>query len=168
MDLSKAFDTLDHEILLNKLYHYGIRGVPLDWFRSYLSDRSQYTIYNNTKSTMSSVMCGVPQGSILGPLLFLIYVNDISNVSTLLQYILFADDTNIFCSHSNLDNLIQILNAELPILSNWFKCNRFSLNLGKTNFIRFKTNTHADENNIILKIDNNNNNNNNILDLYSA
>ena len=102
---------------------------------------------------MSSVRYGVPQGSILGPLLFFIYVNDISNVSTLLQYILFADDANIFCSNSNLESLVQTLNTELPKLSNWFKCNKLSLNLGKTNFIHFKTRAHTEETNISLKID---------------
>ena len=152
MDLSKAFDTLDHSILLKKLYHYGIRGIPLDWFRSYLSCRSQYTTFNNAKSSMSSITCGVPQGSILGPLLFLIYVNDIPNVSTSLQYILFADDTNIFCSNPNLQTLVHMLNTELPKLSNWFKCNKLSLNLDKTNFIYFKSRAQKEEISITLKI----------------
>ena len=80
-------------------------------------------------------------------------INDISNVSSLLQYILFADDANIFCSNSNLESLVQTLNTELPKLSNWFKCNKLSLNLGKTNFIHFKTRAHTEETNVSLKID---------------
>ena len=103
---------------------------------------------------MSSVTYGVPQGSILGPLLFWsIYVNDISNFCSLLQYILFADDDNIVCTHSNLDNLVQTLNAELQKLSNWFKCNKISLHLGKTNFIHFKTRAYTEQTNVPLKID---------------
>ena len=138
MDLSKAFDTLDHAILLSKLQHYGIRGVPLEWFSSYLSNRKQFTCYENTNSDTLSITCGVPQGSILGPLLFLIYINDISNVSNILQCILFADDTNVFLSSPNFNTLVNTLNAELPKLSTWFKSNMLSLNLQKTNFIYFK------------------------------
>ena len=110
MDLSKAFDTLDHEILLKKLQVYGIRGVTLSWFRNYLLDRQQYVAVNGASSDLLTIQCGVPQGSILGPLLFLIYINDIINTTSLLSFILFADDTNIFYSHDQLDSLVHTLN----------------------------------------------------------
>ena len=128
MDLSKAFDTLDHSILLSKLQHYGIRGLALDWFTSYLSDWFQYTVYDSCSSSLLPLTCGVPQGSILGPLLFLIYVNDLVKASDSLEYILFADDTNVFCSHTDYNTLIANLNIELPKLSFWFRSNMLSLN----------------------------------------
>ena len=137
IDLSKAFDTLDHTILIDKLEFYGIRGIALNWFKSYLKNRSQYVDYNGTQSTLLKIRTGVPQGSILGPLLFLIYINDIINASKYLHLILFADDTNVFFHHKDLNALQDITNSELNKLSNWFRANRLSLNVKKTNYIIF-------------------------------
>ena len=118
MDLSKAFDTIDHDILLQKLYHYGFREVSNEWFKSYLSNRKQMVSYNSTLSSSESVKCGVPQGSILGTLLFIIYMNDICHTSKLLNFILFADDTTVFYSNSNLDTLYDTINDELKEVCN--------------------------------------------------
>ena len=138
IDLSKAFDTVDHSILLDKLSMYGVRGNSFDWIQSYLSGRHQYVQLNEVKSDLLHVNCGVPQGSILGPLLFIIYINDIVNISNILQMILFADDTNLFLSGPNVNDICTRLNAELCKLSRWFKLNKLSLNIKKTNFIVFR------------------------------
>ena len=101
LDLSKAFDTLSHDILLDKLYAYGIRGLGNSWIKNYLSGRKQYVSYNNTNSAFNDIVCGVPQGSILGPLLFLLYINDLPLSSPSSHFIIFADDTNILFSHED-------------------------------------------------------------------
>ena len=99
IDFSKAFDTINYDILFTKLFHYGVRGCALKWFKSYLTNRKQYVVYNDTSSSLKPIVCGVPQGSILGPLLFLIYVNDLAYVSNDLFMIMFADDTNALVSN---------------------------------------------------------------------
>ena len=113
IDLKKAFDTVNHTILLTKLNHYGIRGVVLDWFKSYLSQREQFVNVNGHNSLSLPMTCGVPQGSALGPLLFLLYVNDLPNASSLLTFHLFADDSNIYFSSKNLSHLEATLTCEL-------------------------------------------------------
>ena len=118
-DLSKAFDVINHDILLRKLNNYGIRGIANTWLRSYLSGRQQYVEFESHKSSYTDIECGVPQGSILGPLLYLIYVNDISN-SCDANILSFADDTTIFLSHSNLDQLFIKANFEINKLYEWF------------------------------------------------
>ena len=111
--MSKAFDTVDHNILISKLEHYGVRGTSLRGFESYLSNRKQYVEFNGVSSESCEIKCGVPQGSILGPLLFLLYINDLCNVSKVVDFILFADDTNIFFSHKDFNLLPGILNSKM-------------------------------------------------------
>ena len=94
--MSKAFDTVNHDILITKLEHYGIRGIAKDWFKSYLSDRKQYVSVRGVNSNEEHISCGVPQGSVLGPLLFLLYINDFGNCSDLFDFHMFADDANLF------------------------------------------------------------------------
>ena len=125
LDFSKAFDTVDHKILLDKLDHNGIRGNALSWFRSYLSHRLQYVTYNGSQSSQQLIKCGVPQGSILGPLLFLIYINDLCILCKNTEPVLFADDTNLFSSGSNAISLQDGVNNDLAIFAEWLKINKW-------------------------------------------
>jgi hypothetical protein len=152
LDLSKAFDTINHNILLNKLSNYGVRGLANDWLKSYLSDRQQRVLFNNVVSEPTNVACGVPQGSILGPLLFLLYINDLPLCTQKPHFVLFADDTNILFSHEDPKTLEDTINTELMHITNWFKLNKLSLNIKKTNYIIFK-NKHSNKPNINLNIE---------------
>ena len=146
-DLSKAFDVINHNVLFYKLGRYGIRGVANDWFRSYLSNRKQYVEIEGIESPMRNLNCGVPQGSILGPLLFLIYVNDISNSSPNGSILSFADDTTLYMSDSNLTDLFYKTNVAITDLFNWFCSNKLKLNATKTKYILIGSqhNQHSQE-----------------------
>ena len=132
IDLSKVFDTVDHEILISKLEFYGIQRKNLKWLKSYISERQQCISYSDvSKTTMCSIICSSPQGSILGPFLFLIYVNDLHKASSNLKPVMFADDTNLLLSNKDINKLFHYMNVELQKMSSWFKANKFSLNLTK-------------------------------------
>ena len=132
LDFLKAFDTVDHKILPDKLDHYGTRGCALSWFKSYLSRRLQHLTNNGSQSSQHMIKCGVPQGSILGPVFFLIYINDLCIVCKSTEPVLFADDTNLFSSGSNAISLQDGVNNNLAIIAEWLKVNKLSLNLKKT------------------------------------
>ena len=152
IDLRKAFDTVNHKILLKKLEHYGIRDVSYNWFESYLTNRRQYVFLNGESSQVKNVSCGVPQGSVLGPLLFLIYINDLPNISKILDFYLFADDTNIYFEAESPEKLETVLNKELKQLHTWLIVNRLSLNIEKTNFVIFHPYNKPLRQKITLKI----------------
>ena len=128
LDLQKAFDMVDHDILLKKLHFYGIRGTPLKILENFLHNRKQYVYLNGTSSGFSDIIRGVPQGSVLSGLLFLIFINDIVNCSNIVHFNLFADDTSIYLKENNIANLYQIMNTELNKVSVWLCANKLSLN----------------------------------------
>ena len=139
LDLQKAFDAVNHELLLSKLYNYGIRGIVHKWFCSYITNRQQFTCVAGARSSSVSITSGVPQGSVLGPLLFLIYVNDIGNAVPNEIINLFADDTNLFVFRESFSIVNQKANECLNELYMWFIANKLSLNLTKTCYMVFKT-----------------------------
>ena len=146
LDLSKAFDTIDYKILFRKLEHYGIQGAALKWIESYLFDRKQFVQLDDIKSDLLSMEVGVPQGSVLGPLLFIIYINDARMTTTALNFIHFADDTNLarnmnfFIGNNQLTNnqVERRINAELQKVYDWLCVNKLSLNVSKTRSMLFK------------------------------
>ena len=137
LDLKKAFDTVDHQILLDKLYAHGLRNNIYEWFKSYLANRSQYVMYNNSKSETKHITHGVPQGSSLGPLLFILYINDLSRASDLLFSILFADDTSVYIEGQSYTGVIETLNKELKNIVSWLNSNKLTLNIKKTHYMIF-------------------------------
>ena len=150
VDLSKAFNTVDYQILFKKLEYYSITGNNLRWFENYLKNRQQFFSFENNSTKKATITCGVPQGSISGPLLFLLYVNDLHQASKVLNPIKFVDDTNFFFSHSDIDLLLEKMNKELTNVSNWFNANKLSLNVKKTKFSFFHKSSKKD--NILLRL----------------
>ena len=138
VDLQKAFDTVNHEILLEKLEHYGIRNISNSWFRSYLNNRKQLVSLNGVESETKTIKHGVPQGSVLGPLLFVIYINDLHNAIIHSQSYHFADDTHLLNINNSPKKVQKQLNIDLKLLCNWLLANKISLNSKKTEIIIFQ------------------------------
>ena len=138
LDFARAFDTVNHSISLQKMEHYSNRGLSLSWLTSYLSTHHQAVKINNNVSDSLEITCGVPQCSVLGPLLFLLYVNYIYKSSTQLSFHLFAEQmTTIYYSHHNIRILQEIINTELKSVAKWLNANKLSPNVSKSSFILF-------------------------------
>ena len=156
-DLKKAFDCCDHTILLSKLEKYGIRGSELLWFKSYLTDRKQFVALNGKSSLLTEVLLGVPQGSILGPLLFLLYINDLPLASKLFA-LLFADDTTLLASSNSVESLVEFVNIELKKICDFFRTNKLMLHPDKTKILFFSNTSNGEGVQILC-----NNNNDDLL-----
>ena len=134
--------SFNHNLLLKKLAHYGVRGVANNWLASHLSNRKHYVSIDECNSDLLNVLCGVPQGSTLGPKLFILYVNDICTISKILKFVLFADDTNSFCSGHDAIQLSRDISNALDKLSVWFAVNKLILNVSNTNLMVFGNSKH--------------------------
>ena len=143
LDFAKAFDTVNHEILISKLDYYGISGLSNSLLKSYLSDRTQRTEISGILSDEGTIKHGVPQGSVLGPLLFLLYINDISESSDILKFYLFADDTTVFYCDKTNPGTQELLDRELAKVSDWLSANKLNLNVKKSNFLHFHQGRNA-------------------------
>ena len=152
VDLQKAFDAVDHQILLAKLNHYGICGVSNDWFKSYLSNCNQYVSINGYESGLATINCGVPQGSVLGPLLSLLYINDLNQAIKFCKVHHFANDTNLSCLSNSIKNVNKLANADLKHLLNWLNANKISLNVKKTEITIFKSKQKKLEGDLKIKL----------------
>ena len=155
LDLSKAFDTIDHQILLYKLELFGIRGTPLIWFKSYhgyLTNRQQYVNYQNSNSHLREMICGVPQGYVLGHLLFVIYVNDLLTSIKYTKCVQFADDTTVYLSRSNTSQISDQINTDLMMLTDndWFYANKLSLNASQSNFMLCSNKLQTEATDIVI------------------
>ena len=139
MELQKAFVTVDYQILLSKLDYYGIRGISNNWFKSYLSNRQQCVSINGYNSELVAMNCGVPQGSVLGPLLFLLYINDLNQAIKFCKVHHFADDTNLLYLGKSIKKLNKLVNIDLKNLLYWLNANKISLNVKKTELVIFKS-----------------------------
>ena len=144
IDFSKAFDMVEHNILLDKLQHYGIRGTVLQWFKSYLSNRTQFVTIDGADSDSKHMKYGIPQGSILGPLLFIIYINDIPHISRIAKFILYADGANIIITGSNIAEVNEQINLLCTELVHWVSTNSLALNLKKTKYMIFSRARNVD------------------------
>ena len=152
VDLSKAFDTVDHQILLKKLEYYGIARNNLRWFENYLKDQKQFISFEHNSTKKATVTCSVPQGSIIGPLLLLLYVNDLHHASKILNPVIFKDDTNHLFSHSDINILFEKMNKVLTNVSNCFNANKLPLSAKKTKYSFFHKSSKKD--NIPLRLPN--------------
>ena len=152
VDLQKALNTVDYSILLSKLCHYGIRGLKNKWFESYLANRKQFVSTNGFASSTSCITCGLPQGFVLGPLLFPLYIYDLHVAIKHCRVYHFAGDTNLLIINKSLKRLIKFLNIDLKNLTNWLNANKISLNVSKTELIIFKPKRKPLDFNIKVKL----------------